>query len=249
MEKEKLRRFEVEPGDVDDEDLEYQLESLLEEASESESFREQNGEESPKRLEVFRLWCFGLLFILFFAWGFVIPKDNSLIEWLHGIAHGAGRVVVLCLGIVLFSACKFSLQKLGVESLGFVHGAVGSIFAVVGLGFHAVPWIYLVAIKNYEMQGSLWSMGGFPNSTQMVITGSLLTLLLLFLLISTRERIRKGGTRRRTVQVASPDAIHVNCLAPTSPWECDLQNPDYWTHYDLRSGQSVQGPAISELAA
>mmetsp|Transcript_44045 Transcript_44045/g.171917 ORF Transcript_44045/g.171917 Transcript_44045/m.171917 type:complete len:247 (-) Transcript_44045:78-818(-) len=196
MEKEKLRRFEVEPGDVDDEDLEYQLESLLEEASESESFREQNGEESPKRLEVFRLWCFGLLFILFFAWGFVIPKDNSLIEWLHGIAHGAGRVVVLCLGIVLFSACKFSLQKLGVESLGFVHGAVGSIFAVVGLGFHAVPWIYLVAIKNYEMQGSLWSMGGFPNSTQMVITGSLLTLLLLFLLISTRERIRKGGTRR-----------------------------------------------------
>ncbi|KAJ8905277.1 hypothetical protein NDN08_001784 [Rhodosorus marinus] len=193
---EKLRRLELEPGEVDDEDLEYQFESLLEEASESESHREQNGEEFRRRLEVFRLWWFVLLFIAFFAWGFVKPKDNSSIEWLHGIAHGAGRVVVLCIGIVLFSASKFSLQKLGAEALGFIHGTVGSVFAVVGLGFHAAPWIYLVAIKDYEMQGSLWSTQGFPNATQMVVTGSLLTLMVLFLLISTRERIRKGGKRR-----------------------------------------------------
>jgi len=193
---ERSRGFEVEPGEAEDEDLEYQFESLLGEASESENQPEQNVEEFRRRLVWFKLWWFVLLFIAFFFWGFVNPKDNSTIEWLHGIAHGAGRVVVLCIGLVLFSACKFSAQKLGVESLGFIHGTVGSVFALVGLGFHAIPWIYLVAIKNYEMRGSLWSTQGFPNSTQMVVTGSLLTLLVLFLLISTRERIRKGGKRR-----------------------------------------------------
>ena len=136
--------------------------------------------------------------------------DDDILRWTLPIARAGGRLVTLNCALLLLTGCKYlwtciRTYVMPILPIGFpidnimpkYHRYVALTVIVSGCIIHTLPQIVNYATKSISMDADgmrVWTFGDGFAAKQLLVTGTLLTIIFSTFFVTTLKCFRKTGT-------------------------------------------------------